>query len=67
MAQATYKNPSLEKAIKKLTGIDRVANISGDVCSLCNKEARKFKDPESEREYKISGMCQQCQDNFFES
>ena len=34
-------------------------------CPLCNKEYKGFRDPLSVREYKISGMCQECQDKTF--
>lgn len=31
----------------------------------CGKPIIKFKDNQSEKEYQISGMCQECQDSFF--
>jgi len=36
-------------------------------CPLCSKpiEENSFKDELSRKEYRISGMCQACQDNFF--
>ncbi len=35
------------------------------LCNLCNKPASIFRDKLSAREYKISGMCQACQDSTF--
>lgn len=35
------------------------------ICSICGKEIKGFKDPLSIKEYKISGMCQECQDSTF--
>ena len=34
-------------------------------CVTCGKEANKFKDPISIKEYRTSGMCQVCQDQIF--
>ena len=35
------------------------------LCVTCGKSADNFKDPISVKEYKISGMCQTCQDQIF--
>ncbi len=35
-------------------------------CVICGGGATLFNDAISEREYKISGMCQKCQDEHFE-
>lgn len=34
-------------------------------CSWCQKEIRGFRDELSESEHRISGQCQDCQDEFF--
>ena len=34
-------------------------------CPICNKEIKGFRDPRSIKEYKISGLCQECQDETF--
>jgi hypothetical protein len=36
-------------------------------CRMCNGEATSFTDELSKREFAISGMCQKCQDGFFNS
>ena len=35
-------------------------------CSFCGKSITGFKDELSETEFRISGMCQECQDDIFE-
>lgn len=35
-------------------------------CPTCGKDIGAFKDALSEREFKISGMCQKCQNDVFE-
>lgn len=47
-----------EKLFKK-TGEDR--------CVFCKQKVGEFKNEESIREYRISGVCQDCQDRFFDS
>lgn len=41
--------------------------VSQGKCPFCSKEVTKeeFRDELSFREFKISGMCQSCQDDFF--
>ena len=34
-------------------------------CWACEKEIKGFRDPRSIKEFKISGMCQDCQDEVF--
>ena len=34
-------------------------------CPLCSAEVHEFRDEGSLREYRISGMCQSCQDSVF--
>jgi len=47
-------------------GTDRNETTKRGLCANCGKIANDFKDEISEREYEISGLCQQCQDEFFE-
>ena len=39
--------------------------IAGDKCSWCGGDATSFKDTISQKEYRISGFCQVCQDKTF--
>jgi hypothetical protein len=34
-------------------------------CPLCSSQCSEFRNELSLLEYKISGMCQECQDSFF--
>ncbi len=40
--------------------------IEDGVCNLCGEPILSFKDELSLREYEISGMCGNCQDDLFE-
>ena len=35
------------------------------ICPICNNKIGVFRNPSSYNEYKISGMCQACQDKTF--
>lgn len=51
--------------IKSIFGNNISERISNNRCLLCNKEITGFRDSLSEKEYKISGLCQECQDKIF--
>jgi len=34
-------------------------------CVSCKKQITGFRNPLSEKEFKISGLCQECQDSVF--
>ena len=43
---------------------------SKGLCPWCEKEINpntEFKDADSYKEYKLSGLCQKCQDDFFDT
>ena len=42
-----------------------IAKIQEEICPTCNNKVGDFKDDLSKKEYKISGMCQACQDKVF--
>lgn len=46
-------------------GMSRSEAIKNGVCVVCQTVADNFRDDVSEREFKISGMCQNCQDDVF--
>lgn len=46
-------------------GKGRRESITTDMCVFCNNPATEFKDELSKREYRISGLCQKCQDEVF--
>tara|TARA_Y100000004_G_scaffold191989_1_gene251756 strand:+ start:243 stop:443 length:201 start_codon:yes stop_codon:yes gene_type:complete len=65
MATPTNKSTEVETHISSLFGVNRRSYIMANVCTLCSKPATEFKDALSEKEFTISGMCQSCQDSFF--
>jgi hypothetical protein len=69
MATSSRKSPQMEESINNFTrslfGRTRTDTIHSNVCVVCNRDASKFKDALSEKEYTISGMCQVCQDKIF--
>jgi len=49
-------------------GFDKeVENVENNKCPFCGKEVHEedFRDPLSRKEFKISGLCQRCQDKAF--
>jgi hypothetical protein len=47
---------------------EEVKAVTEKRCPLCKKEVRveDFKDSLSQKEFIISGLCQSCQDGYFE-
>lgn len=66
MPTPSEKSEGIDNFIKNTFGIDRKTNIKNDRCTLCGGLAIEFEDEQSKREFEISGMCQSCQDKFFE-
>jgi uncharacterized CHY-type Zn-finger protein len=63
------KSDSIEAVLEnlsKLFNTPRSFALENSLCVMCGGEARSFKDALAEKEYKLSGMCQVCQDSFFE-
>lgn len=59
----TEKSPELTNFLEKVFG--RSSSINKMKCVCCGQEAKQFKDEISVREYRISGLCQTCQDKTF--
>lgn len=47
-------------------GRSRMLAIAGAQCVSCGRAATQFRDKVSRKEYTISGLCQHCQDRFFD-
>jgi hypothetical protein len=67
----TPKNPQIDKFLTKLANGDSREEAANEMrCVLppigCGKPIRGFRDDLSAKEYRISGLCQQCQDAFYE-
>jgi len=64
--EPTRKNPNIDMAIYAITGVDRIEAIQNDLCAFrCDEPDTDFRNDVSRKEYGISGICQQCQDNLF--
>lgn len=46
---------------------DEVNKVRKGICPFCNRKVERddFRDAISAKEYRISGLCQECQDNTF--
>ena len=54
--------------IMRQMGFDKeVEDVHNGICPSCKKQINpsEFRDDLSKREFKISGLCQQCQDEIF--
>ena len=65
--QPSEKSASIEGFLMAVTGVDRRKSISTHTCAECLSGVTEdsFTDELSLTEYHISGMCQACQDKFF--
>ena len=66
MALPTLKAKPIDQFISSTFDVNRVKVIKADLCSSCGKAALEFTSERSLNEYSISGMCQSCQDEFFD-
>jgi hypothetical protein len=62
--QPTPKAVQVDQVLTAITGKDRGETIRGGGCTTCNKPNLVF-SPLELREYLISGMCKNCQDEVF--
>ena len=63
----TEKSPEIDSFLKEALGVQRRESIEQNVCAICHAtvDENSFKDSLSLKEYRISGMCQDCQDKVF--
>tara|TARA_R110002051_G_scaffold1143_2_gene5784 strand:- start:168 stop:422 length:255 start_codon:yes stop_codon:yes gene_type:complete len=64
----TNKSQPMEDLLAILGGSPRKEVITTGRCMSCKTDSiteDSFRDDLSIKEYKISGMCQKCQDDFF--
>ena len=66
MTLPVLKAKPIDQFISSTFDIDRVKVIKADLCSQCGKAALEFTSESSLNEYSISGICQSCQDEFFD-
>ena len=63
--EPTEKSKGVDELIDDMFDVDRKGIIEANQCAFCKKEVTDFRDEISIREYRISGMCQACQDEVF--
>jgi hypothetical protein len=64
--KAKDKNPLIDALLSQMMGgKNRYQIIKEGLCMTCEGQASHFRDAVSEDEYRISGMCQDCQDGVF--
>jgi len=57
---------TVDNVAKKFFGRTRTEALDTHTCISCGKPAIDFKDDKSAAEWRISGLCQKCQDSVFE-
>ena len=66
----TEKSPVVERALTKIFGVNRVEAVLNEVCVEapigCGKPVEAFRTAVAGREYEISGLCEVCQDKYFD-
>tara|TARA_Y100001951_G_C11240879_1_gene240424 strand:- start:598 stop:810 length:213 start_codon:yes stop_codon:yes gene_type:complete len=67
--KATNKAPEIEAFLSSLidSPLTRTETIEQGICAGCGHDVlnTSFRDPLSFKEFTISGLCQQCQDDIF--
>ena len=64
----TISREELIEAMSKFIGsspMGRKEAHQRSMCCKCGGDAKKFKNAVSIKEYKITGWCQTCQDDFY--
>ena len=68
MAEPSQKSPQITEFLERFAG--RSSAIEGNVCVNppigCGGPATEFRDELSAKEYTISGLCQNCQNEIFD-
>jgi len=63
------RSPEMQRFVdgffKQGTGRSLSESQTKGVCSFCGNAITGFKDALSEKEHRISGFCQECQDKTF--
>jgi hypothetical protein len=65
MVESTEKAPDIDNLLHRLFKVDRVSCVEANECTLCPATNVTFRDALSVKEYRISGMCQGCQDRVW--
>lgn len=63
--EPSKKSKEMENFIDSIIGTSRRKSITSNVCTFCKKPTTSFRNTISEKEYAISDLCQECQDETF--
>lgn len=61
----TQKSKAIDDLLTSINGISRQGAAALGICTWCKKPIDGFRDELSEKEYHISGFCQNCQDKTY--
>jgi len=59
------KSPQMNEALDRIARTMFGRERHGNVCVTCGGPVSEFRNELSRKEYGISGMCQNCQDEIF--
>jgi hypothetical protein len=59
------KSTEIDGLLSAIFGIDRKEAITKNLCAMCKKPTKGFRDARSLKEYTVSGLCMECQDRIF--
>lgn len=63
MAEVSERSDEVNNFLENNFGMNTA--IKNDICLVCKKPAKSFRDSLSAKEFSQSGLCQDCQDNVF--
>lgn len=67
--EPTKKSPEIQDLLDVVAlqafGRKRSETMGSEKCVMCGEDAKEFNDALSQKEYRISGLCQKCQDETF--
>ena len=63
--EPTKKEPAIDELLTSFTGKSRVVQVKTGGCMTCETPNIQFRTELDVKEYSISGMCQNCQDEVF--
>jgi hypothetical protein len=63
------RSPAMQKFVdsfaQSVYGRSQTVAVQEHICVTCGKPVSSFRNDKSAREYEISGMCMNCQDEVF--
>jgi len=65
MTKTDQMNAALDLLTQQMFGRTRSSAMASGICVTCGKDVTEFRNKISEKEWTISGMCQNCQDSTF--